>query len=95
MYISQINFTDLFVNPNEEGPITFTANIDSELGDNISFIDSSIIINCPATTVENISYLRELIKVVDLLGKETKARRNKILFYIYDDGTVEKKIYIE
>ena len=94
-YISQLNFADLFVNPNEEGPITFTANIDSELGDNISFIDSSIIINCPATTVENIRDLRELIKVIDLLGKETKVRRNKILFYIYDDGTVEKKIIIE
>ena len=54
-YISQLNFTDLFVNPNEEGPITFTSNITSELGDSINYIDSSIIINCEATTIENIS----------------------------------------
>ena len=94
-YISQLNFTDLFVNPNEEGPIAFTADIESELGDNINFIDSSIIINCPATTVENISDLRELIKVVDLLGRDSKEENNKILFYLYSDGTVEKRIIIE
>lgn len=96
-YISQINFTDLFVNPNEAGPITFTATIDSELGDNINFIDSSIIINCEATTTENISSLKKLVlvKVVDLLGRESDEGKNRILFHLYSDGTVEKKIIIE
>jgi len=94
-YISQLNFTDLFVNPNEAGPITFTANIDSELGDNINFIDSSIIINCEATTIENIASFKKLVRVVDLLGRESDEENNKILFYIYDDGTVEKKIVVE
>ena len=94
-YISQINFADLFVNPNEEGPITFTADINSELGDNINFIDSSIIINCPSTTVENVSNLRELIKVVDLLGRDSNEENNRILFYLYSNGTVEKKIIIK
>ena len=32
------------------------------------------------------------IKVVDLLGKETKIKKNKVLLYIYDDGSVDKKI---
>ena len=94
-YISQINFADLFVNPNEEGPITFTSDIDSELGDNINFIDSSIIINCPTTIIENVSDLRELIKVVDLLGRDSNEENNRILFYLYSDGMVEKKIIIE
>ncbi len=94
-YISQINFADLFVNPNEEGPITFTADISSELGDNVYFIDSSIIINCPSTTIENIGSLKRLVKVVDLLGRESDEENNKILFYLYSDGTVEKKIIIE
>jgi len=94
-YISQINFTDLFVNPNEEGPITFIADIDSELGDNINFIDSSIIINCPTTTIENVINLRELIKVVDLLGRDSNEENNRILFYLYSDGTVERKIIIK
>jgi hypothetical protein len=94
-YISQINFADLFVNPNEEGPITFTADISSELGDNVYFIDSSIIINCPSTTIENIGSLKRLVKVVDLLGRESNEENNKILFYLYSDGTVEKRIIIE
>ena len=38
---------------------------------------------------------REILKITDILGQETPYRRNKLLFYIYDDGTVEKKIVIE
>ena len=38
---------------------------------------------------------RKLQKVVDVLGKEIPYRRNTPLFYIYDDGTVEKRIVIE
>ena len=37
---------------------------------------------------------RKLIKIVDLLGRETKERKNGPLFYIYDDGTVEKRIIL-
>jgi len=36
---------------------------------------------------------KELIKVVDVLGKESMIDLNKILFFIYSDGTIEKKIY--
>ena len=38
---------------------------------------------------------RTLIKITDVLGGETNDRKNKFLFYIFDDGTVEKKIIIE
>jgi len=38
---------------------------------------------------------KELLKVTDLLGRETKGTKNEPLFYIYDDGTVEKRITIE
>jgi len=37
---------------------------------------------------------KTLLKVTDLLGKEAK-QTNQPLFYIYDDGTVEKRIVIE
>ena len=37
----------------------------------------------------------KLLKVTDILGRETDEKRNTPLFYIYDDGTVEKKIIIE
>jgi len=36
-----------------------------------------------------------LVKMIDMLGQETTYRKNTHLFYIYDDGTVEKKIIIE
>jgi len=38
---------------------------------------------------------KELLKVTDILGRETKGTKNEVLFYIYDDGTVEKRIVIE
>ena len=38
---------------------------------------------------------RRLVKIVDELGRETKESQNIPLFYIYDDGTVEKRITIE
>jgi hypothetical protein len=33
--------------------------------------------------------------VIDILGRETKGKKNESFFYIYDDRTVEKKIIIE
>ena len=38
---------------------------------------------------------KKLIKIVDLLAREPKDLKNQPLFYIYDDGTVEKKIIFE
>jgi len=38
---------------------------------------------------------RKLMKITNVLGQETTEKKNTPLFYIYDDGTVEKKIVIE
>ena len=38
---------------------------------------------------------KTLIKITDVLGQETTYRRNTALFYIFNDGTVEKRIIIE
>jgi len=38
---------------------------------------------------------KTLIKITDVLGKEMSYIKNTPLFYIYNDGTVEKKIIIE
>jgi len=48
----------------------------------------------PTTTLFEESRHKDLVKITDLLGRETK-QTNQPLFYIYDDGTVEKKIIIE
>ncbi len=38
---------------------------------------------------------RKLIRIVDVLGREANPKSNMPLFYIYDNGTVEKRIIIE
>jgi len=39
--------------------------------------------------------LKKLKRITNMLGQETPLKRNTPLFYIYDDGTVEKRIVIE
>ena len=34
---------------------------------------------------------RNLIKIIDLLGRETAIKANKLLLFLYSDGTIEKK----
>jgi hypothetical protein len=34
---------------------------------------------------------KRLIKIVDLLGRETEFKPNTVLFYLFSDGTIEKK----
>ena len=49
----------------------------------------------PPTSIQEHSTNKKLLKVTDILGREVNEKRNTPLFYIYDDGTVEKKINIE
>ena len=50
---------------------------------------------CPnASSILEINKNKKLEKITDILGRETKEK-NQLLFYIYDDGTVEKKITID
>ncbi len=46
--------------------------------------------------IKNIkSNKKQFLKVIDMLGRNVKGTKNTPVFYIYDDGTVEKKIIIE
>ncbi|MFT6922673.1 MAG: hypothetical protein ACJA1C_001679 [Crocinitomicaceae bacterium] len=38
---------------------------------------------------------KEVVKIVDLLGRETKYTPNQTLLYIYDDGTTEKVFRVD
>ncbi len=38
---------------------------------------------------------RKLIEIVDVLGRKSRKLKNQPLFYIYDDGSVEKRIILE
>ncbi|MGB2458239.1 MAG: hypothetical protein ACPIA4_04300 [Flavobacteriales bacterium] len=49
-----------------------------------------------STAIDNfVLHHKRLVKIVDVLGRESKEIKNQPLYYIYDDGTIEKKIIIE
>ena len=50
---------------------------------------------CGVSVIEEHTTTKELLKITDILGREIKGTKNKLLFYIYDDGTVEKRIILE
>ena len=57
--------------------------------------DINGLINSSTEILENTIEGRRLLKVIDLLGRESVESINRPLFYIYNDGTVEKKIIIK
>ena len=79
-------------------PLSFWANQDInaniEVWNFVSKYDMMGLIGCNSLNILNIDIVnyRRLEKIVDLLGKEVKQKANQLLLYIYDDGTVVKKI---
>ena len=49
----------------------------------------------PLGIVDRTPVNKELIMVTDVLGRTTHPVPNRILFYIYNDGSVEKKIRLQ
>ena len=45
--------------------------------------------------VEPLKQAKKLLRIIDILGRESKPQPNIPLFYLYDDGTVEKKVLLE
>jgi len=59
-----------------------------------SYTDSIICVtSCVSTEIEEKNTNKKLVKITDILGGNAKRKKNELLFYLYDDGTVEKKIY--
>ena len=42
-----------------------------------------------------ISKSRALLRITDILGREVQEEKNVVLFYLYSDGSVEKRVLIE
>ena len=63
----------------------------------LSKFDMNGLIGCNSTNLIDFDKVnsKSLNRIVDLLGRESKNLNYKPLFYIYDDGSVEKKIIIE
>jgi len=90
-------YTYVFETQNAEQHITAVVGLNG-LIDNWVFIDDFVLVETtePLTTGVNESPQQEkqLLKIVDILGKESKSKKG-LLFYIYSDGTVEKKLIME
>ena len=51
---------------------------------------------CDNTSINEIINSKKLLIIVDILGKEvTQPNKDALLFYIYDDGSVEKKYQLK
>ena len=56
----------------------------------------TLLVNVIINSVEDINTnSRKLTKITDVLGRESKEKSNVPLFYIFDDGTVKKRIIVE
>ena len=51
--------------------------------------------NCTPSTIQDYTSNKILIKVLDVFGRSVIPKPNMTLFYIYDDGTTEKKLIIK
>ncbi len=51
--------------------------------------------DCFPSSIKNYNSNKKLIKVLDVFGRSVIPNPNITLFYIYDDGTTQKKLIIE
>ena len=57
--------------------------------------DSCSCIN-QSTSIINLNQNKRILqKITNIFGQSTNEKKNTPLFYIYDDGTVEKRIILE
>ena len=47
------------------------------------------------TNITEIPFNKNLVKTVDILGREVNSSQDIILFYIYEDGSIEKRVIVE
>ena len=66
-----------------------------ELGDGLAVVDQLNGITTSAINISDQKFERKLLTIKDMLGRKTEVKNGSILFYLYDDGTVEKKNIIE
>ena len=91
-YTSNINFTNLFVNPNINGDLNILTELNSESGELVS-INETIFINCTSNIYE-ISKNTKEIKDINLLGQQA-SRKNIFQLKTSNDGSIKKIIIIK
>ena len=67
----------------------------TDTGWNGLLVDHIVLTTDTATSVQEYVQEPKLVRIVDMLGRETQPKKNTPLFYLFDDGTVEKRLVIE
>jgi hypothetical protein len=94
------NVNPYIISTQQQGIYTLTSFTDANAvgtinGSAMVFVNNSPIDCPPPSAIQEQTTNKKLLKVTDILGRKTKEKTNQPLFYIYDDGTVEKRIVIE
>ena len=81
--------------PGTWGNMDISASV--EVWNFVSKFDINGLIDCNTTINQEINnfHNKKPLAIIDMLGRNTKGLKNIPLFYIYDDGIVEKKIFFE
>jgi len=80
----------LIVNPTLNGQYYFIAT------DALGCVTDTVFFTVDfATAIDESSSMRKLVRITDVLGRESMPQPNVPFFYRYDDGRVEKRIIIE
>jgi len=89
-------YSIVFNTQNAEEYITVKVGVNDTIDYGV-FIDNFVLVETtePVSVHEVNSNNKQLLKIVDVLGRGSKPNSNTPLFYIYSDGTVEKKLIIE
>ena len=51
--------------------------------------------NCGTSSITDYNRQKKLLKLLDVFGRSVAPKPNMTLFYIYSDGTIEKKLIIK
>jgi hypothetical protein len=91
-------YTWVFKTQNVEEYLTIKAGLNGVINHFLLLDDFTLVeTEEPLTTGVNevAQHEKQLLKIVDILGEESQPNKKGLLFYIYSDGTVEKRIVIE
>jgi hypothetical protein len=83
----------IFYNTNPYSFLTVSGSMANGWG--YLFLDNFVLEKVTVNAIYETNNNRQLLKIVDILGKESSSNAKGLLFYIYSDGTVEKRIVIE
>ena len=90
-FISEMHLINLFITPQNAGPLYFFIDIESELNDQIYDTDT-VQIWCNSTSIDEVSKSKEISNIFDILGRKATIENRSLIFIQYSDGRIEKRI---